>query len=166
VTRRFLTAEDVRRLAEGGRVVVDAETVVTPQARETAREAGVDIVSGSGAHTDPTPDRGPDASRAARTLPNMPEPTGPGSSSFVVTVVGLNRSGVLADVTRVLAELDVNVNDISQRIVEGYFHLILTCDLSAQGRFEEAKARLEGMSGGELVVRVMNGRVFQFMHRV
>jgi hypothetical protein len=63
MSRRFLTADDVRR-ARGGPIVVEPTTVVTPQALEQARQSGVVIQVGSGAEwTEPAPDRGPDRTR-------------------------------------------------------------------------------------------------------
>ena len=101
-------------------------------------------------------------------LPNMPEPTpGQERARFVVTVVGHNRSGVLAEITRALAEMNANVHDISQRIIEGYFHLILTAELPQGTPFEATKQTLECMGGeSDYAVRVMHERAFHFMHRI
>ena len=164
--RRYLTAEDVRR-AGTKEIVVDGDTVVTPQALDVARDAGIAIRGASGDYVEPAPDRGPDARRAAHGLPNLPEPSGDEPHRFVVTVVGRNRPGVLAEVTQAIADLGGNVHEISQRIIEGYFHLILTVELSPSASFHEAKTRLECMGGQEdYAVRVMHDRVFRFMHRI
>jgi len=177
MARRYLTAEDVRR--DGGpEILVEDGTVVTPQALDVAEAAGIAIRTATGAWSEPAPDRGPDAARASRTLPNLPAPDdGAGDAAtaggdadgarFVVTVVGRNRSGVLAEITRVLADMRANVNDISQRIIEGYFHLILTAELPQGSSFDTAKQTLECMGGeSDYAVRVMHERVFHFMHRV
>ena len=165
--RRFLTAEDVRR-AGGGEILVDGETLVTPQALEAAREAGVTIRTAAGTWTEPTPDRGPDAARAARVLPHLPEPEDNPSlaSSAIVTAVGRNRPGVLAAITAAIADRGANVHDVSQKVVGGFYHMILTVELG-DGSFEDFKTGLECMSQpDDFAVRVMNERVFRFMHRV
>ena len=166
--RRFLTAEDVAR--ESGReIVVDETTVVTPQAQEAARAAGIAIRTAAGAWQEPTPDRGPDAERAQRTLPHLPEPEDNPSlaSTAIVTAVGRNRSGVLAEITHCIAELGGNVHDVSQKVVDDYFHMILTVEGPHQSSFEEFKNCLECLgSPDDFAVRVMNERVFRFMHRV
>ena len=165
MSRRFLTAEDVQR-ADGNEIVVDESTVVTPQASEAARAAGIAIRTARGEWTEPVPDRGPDAERAAANLPNLPEPFDDTASSAIVTAVGRNRSGVLAEITAAIAEASGNVHEVSQKVVEGLFHMILTVELTG-GSFAELKKKLEGLSRSEdLVVRVMNERVFRFMHRV
>lgn len=166
--RRFLTAEDVRR-AGSREIQVDPETVVTPQALEAAQAAGVKVVTANGAWTPPSPDRGPDAARALSTLPHLPEPDDNPAleTSAIITAVGRNRPGVLAGITGAIAELGCNVLDVSQKMVEGYFHMILTVELGTESSFEELKTRLECMgSPDDFAVRVMNERVFRFMHRV
>ncbi|MFN0243960.1 MAG: ACT domain-containing protein [Planctomycetota bacterium] len=166
--RRFLTVEDLLRSGKR-EVVVDADTIVTPQALDAAAAHGITITTSSGAYTEPAPDRGPDAERAQRTLPHLPEsddaanlPTG-----VVVTAVGKNRPGVLGEITGALAEAGANVHDISQKVVEGYFHLLLTIELPSGESFAAVKAAIECLGGpDDYVVRVMHERVFRFMHRV
>ena len=169
MARRFVTAEDVRRV-NGGEILVDEQTVVTPQALEAAEASGVVIRQAGGApYAEPTPDRGPDAARAASVLPHMPEPTSvmEGSTGVVVTVVGRNRPGVLAEVTSALGELHADVLDISQKTVDQYFHLVLLVVLDSPDRFGPLKDHLQCIGGeDDFVVRVMHEKVFRFMHRV
>ncbi len=166
--RRYLTVEDVQR-AGGREILVDEETLVTPQALQAAAQAGVSIRTSTGPYREPAPDRGPDAVRAAYSLPSLPEPseTATDATGVVVTAVGKNRRGVLAELTAALAAAGANVHDISQRVIEGYFHLILVVELPPGEAFEGLKSRLECMGGPEdYVVRVVHERVFRFMHRV
>jgi len=167
--RRFLTAEDVRR--EGGpEILVDESTVVTPQALEAAQGLGIAIRTEQGRPwTEPVPDRGPDAARATASLPHLPEPDENPSlvSGAIVTAVGRNRPGVLAELTAVIAQRGGNVHDVSQKVVEGFFHMILTVELPQGAAFDEFKTALECMGNPDsFAVRVMNERVFRFMHRV
>ena len=172
--RRFLTAEDVRRLG-GPTITVDADTVVTPQALEAAASMGVQIDSGSGSYAPPVPDRGPDAQRAQETIGHLPEPGSAGAMrgdaagkdrDVIVTVVGRNRPGVLAEITAHLAGAGCNIAEVSQEIVDDYFHLILNVELGGAAGFEAVKADLESLGGDDYVVRAMHARVFRFMHRI
>ena len=170
MARRFLTSEDVRR-ANAREIVVDADTIVTPQALETARSAGIAIRTTSGAYSEPPPDRGPDAALAQRALPHLPEPPAEGElASFtgvVVTAAGKNRPGVLAELTDALAQSNANILDISQKMVEGYFHIVLMVELPPGSGFADLKPRLECLGGpDDYIVRVMHERVFRVMHRV
>ncbi len=169
--RRYLTVEDVQR-AGGGVIRVDEGTLVTPHALEYAASAGIAIETESGPYGEPVPDRGPDAALAMRELPHLPEPVDSSDgrtaeTGAVVTAVGMNRPGVLAEVTGALAELGANVLDVSQKMIGGYFHLVLTVEFARAHTFEDAKARLQCLGGpDDYVVRVMHERVFRFMHRV
>jgi predicted amino acid-binding ACT domain protein len=169
MARRFITAEDVRR-ADSGELIVDAETVVTPQALEAAAAAGVVLRHAGGeAYVEPEPDRGPDAARAERSSPYLPEPSGSssGDTGVVVTVVGRNRPGVLSEVTAGLAQAGADVRDIAQKTVQDYFHLVLTVALEPNAAFDTFKQHMECLGGqDDYVVRVMHERVFRFMHRI
>ena len=56
---------------------------------------------------------------------------------------------------------------MSQKVVEGFFHMILTVTLPQEGSFDGFKTALECMgTPDKFAVRVMNERVFRFMHRV
>lgn len=167
--RRFLTVEDLLRSGKR-EVVVDADTIVTPQALDAAAAHGITITTSSGTYKEPAPDRGPDAERAQRTLPHLPEPadeTADMPTGVVVTAVGKNRPGVLGEITGALAQAGANVHDISQKMVEGYFHLVLIIELPPGGNFGAIKQCLECLGGPEdYIVRVMHEKVFRFMHRV
>jgi ACT domain-containing protein len=167
MSRRFLTAEDVRR-AGGGELVVDADTVVTPQAQEVARSLGVQIRTGAGAYAEPAPDRGPDAAREQERPHVIPEPESElQGTGVIVTAVGPNRPGVLAEITTVIGAHCASIRDISQKMVDPYFHLVLVCELDEEASFSRLKAALEELSGQkDYVVRCVHERVFRFMHRV
>jgi len=166
MTRRFITAEDVRR-AHGGELIIDANTVVTPQALEVAEATGVVVrTPGGQAYAEPTPDRGPDADRVAT---HLPEPSNEGGEwGVVVTAVGRNRPGVLAEITSTLGEAKADVVNISQRTIDDYFHLVLTVRLTQGGAdFATLKQCMTGLGGADdYIVRIMHERVFGFMHRI
>ena len=168
--RRFLTVEDLRRLsAQGSEIVIDADTILTPHAIEFAEQNGLRVrMATGGGYQEPAPDRGPDAERAKRTLPNLPEPEDDDpATSVVITAIGKNRPGVLAEITTTLAQSGASVHDISQRMIEGYFHMVLTVELPQGSSFGQMKQCMECLGGpDDYVVRVMHERVFRFMHRI
>lgn len=165
---RFLTAEDVRR-ANAPEILVDPGTIVTPQALEVAQAAGVAIRTEHGAWREPAPDRGPDAVRARSLAPHLPEPEDRPEAgvTVVVTAVGRNRHGVLAEITTTINGTGGNVESVSQRVVDGYFHLILVVAHDGPEPFDELKRCLECLGGpDDYVVHVMHERVYRFMHRI
>jgi len=169
LSRRFLTSEDVRR-AGSPEIVVEPGTLVTPQAQDEAERLGIAIRTQAGAWSEPRPDRGPDAQRAQATLPHLPEPPPDEEETptgVVVTAVGRNRPGILAEITGLLQEVRGDVLSLSQRVTGQYFHLILLVNLPAEASFQDVKQALQCLGGeDDYVVRVMHERVFRFMHRV
>jgi ACT domain-containing protein len=90
------------------------------------------------------------------------------SNRVIVTVVGQDRTGIIAETSRVLADAGVNIVDISQTIMGEFFVMIMMADLAAATlTLEQLKARLTA-KGTELGMRidVQHEDVFKFMHRV
>lgn len=54
----------------------------------------------------------------------------------IMTVTGADRTGIIARVTTALAELDVNIVDVSQTLMSGYFTMILRVE------FDDAKTSI------------------------
>ena len=90
------------------------------------------------------------------------------SDEVIVTAVGINRPGVLAEVTGAIAACRGNIMDISQKMLRDYFNLIMLVDLGgARVDFAGFKEKLEGLGsdkGYEIAVR--HSEVFQYMHRI
>ena len=51
---------------------------------------------------------------------------------LVVTVIGMDRVGIIARVATVLAENEVNIVSINQTILDGVFNMIMMCDSSGK----------------------------------
>lgn len=93
-----------------------------------------------------------------------------GSSSLlrvVVSVMGYNRPGILAELTARISEHRGNIMDIGQKIVGDYFCTLLIVELPASASFTRFKEQLEGLGGGrDYKVMVQNEKVFSALHRV
>ncbi|MDR0382021.1 MAG: ACT domain-containing protein [Oscillospiraceae bacterium] len=86
----------------------------------------------------------------------------------IITVLGQDRVGIIARVCTYLAEQDINILDISQTIVHGYFNMVMMVDLTEnKGSFEQTAAGLEEI-GRSIGVRIKLQRedIFDAMHRV
>ncbi len=86
----------------------------------------------------------------------------------VVTVVGKDRVGIIAAVCTHLANFQINVLDISQTVMEGYFTMMMVVDTSASALpLAELAQRLEE-AGKEmnLSIRLQREDIFDAMHRV
>ena len=86
----------------------------------------------------------------------------------IVTVVGKDRVGIIAGVCVELASYNVNVLDISQTVMQGYFTMMMAVDVSACN-IPVAELVTEMAKIGEnmgLSIRVQREDIFQAMHRV
>lgn len=86
----------------------------------------------------------------------------------IITVVGKDAKGIIARVCTYLAENDVNILDISQTIVAGYFNMMMVVDMSTLAvSFEQVQNDLDEL-GYEMGVQVKCQReeIFEKMHRL
>ena len=86
----------------------------------------------------------------------------------IVTVIGKDKVGIIAAVCIKLAEMNVNVLDISQTILDGNFTMVMAVDAAnANVGFEELAAQLRELGEGmELSIRIQREEIFDAMHRI
>lgn len=86
----------------------------------------------------------------------------------LVTVIGKDKVGIIAAVCIKLAEMNVNVLDISQTILDGKFTMVMAVDAAnANVGFEELAAQLRELGEGmELSIRIQREEIFDAMHRI
>ncbi|WP_318708772.1 ACT domain-containing protein [Candidatus Acetatifactor stercoripullorum] len=86
----------------------------------------------------------------------------------IITVVGRDTVGIIARVCTYLAENGINILDISQTIVQGYFNMMMIVDTS-QGKkaFGEMADELSAL-GDEIgvVIKCQKEEIFDKMHRI
>ncbi len=86
----------------------------------------------------------------------------------VVTVVGKDKKGIIAKVSAYLAERSVNIQDISQTILEDYFAMIMLIDLScAEVELGTLAVQCEEMGKKiGMSIHVQHEEIFNAMHSV
>lgn len=86
----------------------------------------------------------------------------------IVTVIGHDRVGIIAQVCALLASHGINVLDISQTVMQEYFTMIMLVDTTASSvPFDGLRTELES-SGAEqnLSIRIQREDIFSAMHRI
>ncbi|MDD6845646.1 MAG: ACT domain-containing protein [Clostridia bacterium] len=86
----------------------------------------------------------------------------------VITVVGKDTVGIIAKVCTYLAETTINILDISQTIVSGYFNMMMIVDVAKSTKsYNEVVSDLEKL-GEEIGVSIKCQReeIFDMMHRI
>ena len=86
----------------------------------------------------------------------------------VVTVVGKDKTGIIAKVSAYLAEKGVNILDISQTILEDYFAMIMLVDISGANVQLAALAEQCAEMGKEIgmSIHIQHEEIFNAMHSV
>ncbi len=84
----------------------------------------------------------------------------------VITVNGIDHPGIIAAITKALADQDVNIEDLSQTIVQGLFTMILIADVTDHdlSKLQQTMARIGKKQGVQITVQ--HEDIFKYMHRV
>ncbi len=86
----------------------------------------------------------------------------------IITAVGRDRTGLIAGISKVLAENKVNIEDLSQTVMHDMFAMILLVDAGKSPlAFEQLREKLkgEGKKIG-LEVTIQHKKIFEYMHRI
>ena len=85
----------------------------------------------------------------------------------IITVVGKDTVGIIAKVCTYLAQNEVNILDISQTIVQGYFNMMMIVDTGKVEAYEKLTSGLAAL-GEEIgvVIKCQQEEIFDKMHRI
>ena len=89
-------------------------------------------------------------------------------NKVIITVVGNDTVGIIARVCTYLAENKINILDISQTIVSGYFNMMMITDMeNATEKFTKVVEDLDAL-GEEIGVKIkaQKEEIFESMHRL
>ncbi|MBO6292016.1 MAG: ACT domain-containing protein [Selenomonas sp.] len=88
---------------------------------------------------------------------------------LVVTIVGKDRVGIIAMVSQVLAENNVNILNINQNIMDGYFNMVMRAEMGEDARMSlvdlQKVLKEKGQEMG-LEIRAQHQDIFNVMHNV
>lgn len=87
---------------------------------------------------------------------------------IVLTIVGKDKVGIIAKVSNLLADNEVNIENINQNILEGFFNMVVVADMTnAKVSLQELKNKAAKL--GEAIgvdIRVQHEDIFTAMHRI
>ena len=86
----------------------------------------------------------------------------------VVSVLGCDKKGIIARVTKILYEYDVKILDISQTIVSGLFSMIMVVDMTSEHCDFDLVSRDLTELGEDmgLQIRIQRNEIFEAMHHI
>jgi len=85
-----------------------------------------------------------------------------------ITVIGQDKKGIVARISGLLYECNINIEDISQGIMEGHFVMTMLVDIRETNRDLEALSASLKKLGEDmgLTVQIQHHNVFKMMHRI
>lgn len=86
----------------------------------------------------------------------------------IITVVGKDTVGIIAKVCTYLAENQINILDISQTIVSGYFNMMMVVDMSGASKEHDSISKELDKIGEEIgvIIKCQREDIFDMMHRI
>ena len=89
-------------------------------------------------------------------------------NKVIITVVGKDTVGIIAKICTYLADHGLNILDISQTIVQGYFNMMMIVDMAgANADFSVIAEDLEKIGSDiGVVVKCQREEIFESMHRL
>jgi len=86
----------------------------------------------------------------------------------LISVTGLDATGIIAKVATRLSDLNVNILDISQTILGGYFTMMMIVDLSGSpADFDEINRAMQPLREElKMEIHIQRMDIFDAMHRV
>lgn len=87
---------------------------------------------------------------------------------IVLTIVGKDKVGIISKVSQTLAECNINIININQNIMQGFFNMVLIADMSkANVTLKEAQAKFADLGQDIGVeIRLQSEEIFTAMHRI
>ncbi len=87
---------------------------------------------------------------------------------IVITVVGQDRVGIIATVSAILAENEINILNINQNIVEGFFNVVLIADMTTSKMQLKELQQFLKQKGNDmgLQIKAQHEDIFRNMHRI
>ena len=86
----------------------------------------------------------------------------------VLTIVGKDKVGITAKVANALADMNINIININQNIMQGFFNMVLIADMEGANvtlaKAREIMAELGKEIGVE--IRLQSEEIFTAMHRI
>lgn len=90
------------------------------------------------------------------------------SGRVILTSFGLNKPGIVAAVTKALAESNCDIQDLSQRIMGDFFTMIMIIDISTSNKdLKEIQSEMAKVADQlKIKIYLQHEDVFRYMHRI
>ncbi|HFI0135723.1 TPA: ACT domain-containing protein [Streptococcus suis] len=85
----------------------------------------------------------------------------------IVTVVGKDKSGIVAGVATKIAEMGLNIDDISQTVLDQYFTMMAVVSSDEKKDFTELRSELDAFGQSlNVKINIQSAAIFDAMHNL
>ncbi|WP_039658071.1 ACT domain-containing protein [Clostridium tyrobutyricum] len=86
----------------------------------------------------------------------------------IITVLGHDKVGIIHEITSILSKNNINILDINQTLVKGYFTMVMLVNISKMDvDFKQLKAILDSKANEiEVSIKIQREDIFTSMHEI
>ncbi|MBE6038901.1 MAG: ACT domain-containing protein [Anaerofustis stercorihominis] len=84
----------------------------------------------------------------------------------VITVIGEDKTGIIYKVSKILYEMNVNIEDISQTIMQKYFTMLMLVSIPQDVKIADLAEKLAELKEEGLSIQVQKTDIFDAMHKI
>ncbi|WP_105122140.1 ACT domain-containing protein [Streptococcus suis] len=85
----------------------------------------------------------------------------------IVTVVGKDKTGIVAGVATKIAELGLNIDDISQTVLDEYFTMMAVVSSDEKKDFTQLRSELDAFGQAlNVKINIQSATIFDAMHNL
>jgi len=88
------------------------------------------------------------------------------SMKAVITVIGEDKTGIIYKVSKILYEMNVNIEDISQTIMQKYFTMLMLVSIPQDVKIADLAEKLAELKEEGLSIQVQKTDIFDAMHKI
>ncbi len=84
----------------------------------------------------------------------------------VITVIGEDKTGIIYKVSKILYEMNINIEDISQTIMQKYFTMLMLVSIPQDVKISELTEKFSVLKEEGLSIQVQKTDIFDSMHKI
>lgn len=85
----------------------------------------------------------------------------------IISVIGKDKKGIIAKVSTYLCENNINIEDISQTIMQGHFTMIMVVNIDDNNKIDQISDELNKIANEiDVEIRIQHETIFNAMHKI
>ncbi len=84
----------------------------------------------------------------------------------VITVIGVDKTGIIYKVSKILYEMNINIEDISQTVMQDYFTMLMLVSAPESMHIANIVEAMKVLQDDGLSIQVQKTDIFDVMHNI